>query len=88
MTSEKYITLPKEDRKAGVKNEDDYRLSADGYYDHVVNMFKNWHKHEEVVKGNWPATLEEAFGIEKNIITHYLSRMPRAWPTTSLMYMR
>ncbi len=65
VTSEKYITLPKEDRKAGYSNEDDYRLSADGYYDHVVDMFKNWHKHEEVVKGNWPATLEEAFGIEK-----------------------
>lgn len=64
-TSQKYITLPKEDRKAGVTNEHDYRLSAEGYYDHVVDMFRNWHKHEEVVKGNWPATLEEAFGIEK-----------------------
>ena len=40
VTSEKYITLPKEDRKAGYSNEDDYRLSADGYYDHVVDMFK------------------------------------------------
>lgn len=88
VTSEKYITLPKQDRKAGYSNEDDYRLSADGYYDHVVDMFKNWHKHDEVVKGNWPATLEEAFGMEKNITTHYLSKMPRAWPTTSLMYMR
>lgn len=85
VTSEKYITLPKQDRKAGYSNEDDYRLSADGYYDYVVDMFRNWHKHDEVVKGNWPATLEEAFGMEKNITTHYLSRMPRAWPTISLM---
>lgn len=26
-------------------------------------MFMNWTKHEEVVKGQWPATLEECFGI-------------------------
>jgi rhamnogalacturonan endolyase len=31
----------------------------------VVDMFRGWHEHEEVVKGNWPETLEEAFGIEK-----------------------
>ncbi|GAB3535616.1 hypothetical protein GCM10027403_13580 [Arthrobacter tecti] len=60
-----YITLPKDDRKAGYSNEDDYRLSAQGYYEHVVDMFAGWHEHPEVVAGNWPATLEEAFGIEQ-----------------------
>ncbi|OMF47157.1 rhamnogalacturonan lyase [Paenibacillus peoriae] len=60
---EKYITLPREDRKAGITHEDDYRLSRSDYYEHVVNMFMNWTKHEEVVKGKWPATLEECFGI-------------------------
>lgn len=63
--SESYITLPKEDVKAGYSNSDDYRLSKAGYYDHVVEMFMNWDKHEEVRNGHWPATLEEAFGIEK-----------------------
>ncbi|MEI2465310.1 rhamnogalacturonan lyase [Niallia taxi] len=65
ITSEKYITMPKEDIKAGYSNKDDYRMSADDYYDHMVEMFMNWHKQEEVVNGNWPKTLEEAFGTEQ-----------------------
>ncbi|WP_231584175.1 rhamnogalacturonan lyase [Domibacillus indicus] len=62
--SEKYITMPKEDLKAGYANTDDYRMSKEDYYNHVVNMFRNWHKHEEVVNGSWPKTLEESFGIK------------------------
>ncbi|WP_426451162.1 rhamnogalacturonan lyase [Paenibacillus sp. S-38] len=65
VTSSTYITMPREDLKAGYRNTDDYRLSKQGYYEHVVDMFMNWHKHEEVVAGNWPATLEECFGIPK-----------------------
>lgn len=60
-----YITLPADDVVAGYSNTDDYRLSAEGYYEHVVDMFAGWHEHPEVVAGNWPATLEEAFGIEQ-----------------------
>jgi hypothetical protein len=63
--SEKYITMPKSDRKAGYSNTDDYRMSADDYYDHVVDMFMNWEDQEEVQAGNWPDTLEECFGIEE-----------------------
>lgn len=62
--SEKYITMPREDLAAGYSNTDDYRMSAADYYEHVVEMFMNWHQHEEVMSGSWPATLEEAFGIE------------------------
>ncbi|GAA1607345.1 rhamnogalacturonan lyase [Actinoplanes couchii] len=53
----KYITTP------GHQPSEDYRLSAAGYYQHVVDMFLGWHQHPEVVAGKWPATLEEAFGI-------------------------
>lgn len=60
----RYITMPKADLKAGYSHKDDYRMSAEDYYEHVVNMFMNWHRHEEVLNGNWPATLEESFGIE------------------------
>ncbi|MFC0678357.1 rhamnogalacturonan lyase [Lysobacter korlensis] len=63
-TSSKDITLPKEDRKAGVTNEDDYRMSAEDYREHLIGIFQGWHEHPEVEAGNWPATLEEAFGIE------------------------
>ncbi|MHA7178685.1 rhamnogalacturonan lyase [Arthrobacter sp. MDB2-24] len=63
VTSESYVTLPEADLAAGVTSADDYRLSAADYYDHVVTMFKGWQDHPEVVAGNWPATLEEAFGI-------------------------
>jgi rhamnogalacturonan endolyase len=65
MTSEKYITMPQKDIDAGYSNEDDYRMSKNDYYRHVVDMFMNWHEHEEVVNGNWPSSLEEAFGMEK-----------------------
>ncbi|WP_299088575.1 rhamnogalacturonan lyase [uncultured Metabacillus sp.] len=63
--SEDYITMPKEDRKAGYSHQDDYRMSSKDYYQHIVDMFMNWHNHEEVINGNWPSTLEESFGIEK-----------------------
>jgi len=67
VASEKFISLPKDDKKAGVTNQDDYRVSADGYYEHVVDMFVGWQDLPEVASGQWPATLEEAFGIE---VTH------------------
>jgi rhamnogalacturonan endolyase len=65
VTSEKFITMPQKDIDAGYSNVDDYRMSREDYYNHVVDMFLGWHEHEEVVNGNWPSTLEEAFGIEK-----------------------
>ena len=64
VVSERYITMPRADIRAGYSHRDDYRLSAAEYYEHVVEMFQGWHEHPEVVAGNWPATLEEAFGIE------------------------
>ena len=65
ITSEKFITMPQKDIDAGYSNQDDYRMSSEDYYNHIVKMFMGWHQHEEVVNGNWPSTLEEAFGIEK-----------------------
>ncbi|WP_413453092.1 rhamnogalacturonan lyase [Georgenia phoenicis] len=59
----RYITMPAEDVAAGYAHTDDYRMSAEDYYDHLVGMFRGWHEHPEVVAGRWPATLEEAFGI-------------------------
>ncbi|TDE91653.1 rhamnogalacturonan lyase [Occultella glacieicola] len=58
------ITMPAEDLAAGYANTDDYRLSAEDYYEHVIEMFLGWSEHPEVVAGHWPATLEEAFGLE------------------------
>ncbi|MEV4576582.1 rhamnogalacturonan lyase [Nonomuraea jabiensis] len=63
VTGERYITMPEHDVKAGYSHTDDYRLSAAGYFEHVVEMFMKWHEHPEVVAGHWPATLEQAFGI-------------------------
>ncbi|MDR6143094.1 rhamnogalacturonan endolyase [Microbacterium foliorum] len=63
VASESYITLPKDDRKAGYSNDDDYRLSAADYEQHLVEMFLGWSEREEVVSGQWPATLEEAWGM-------------------------
>ncbi|GGN63194.1 rhamnogalacturonan exolyase YesX [Actinoplanes lobatus] len=55
---ERYITTP------GHSPTEDHRMSAADYYQHIVDMFLGWHAHPEVVAGNWPATLEQAFGIE------------------------
>ena len=63
VSSEKFITMPRSDVEAGFSHSDDYRLSREGYYNHLVAMFRNWHAHPEVVAGHWPATLEQAFGI-------------------------
>ncbi|MHA7302631.1 hypothetical protein [Pseudarthrobacter raffinosi] len=38
-------------------------MSAADYYQHMVDTFLGWRDHPEVRAGNWPATLEEAFGI-------------------------
>jgi hypothetical protein len=59
----RYVTMPWEDVRAGYSHSDDYRLSAEGYHRHLVEMFQGWHRHPEVVAGHWPATLEQAFGI-------------------------
>ncbi|PPK94561.1 hypothetical protein CLV92_10764 [Kineococcus xinjiangensis] len=58
------ITLLPEDVAAGVSHSDDYRLSAPQYRDHLAGMLQGWHAHPEVVAGNWPATVEQALGME------------------------
>jgi hypothetical protein len=63
VASEEYITMPRRDIRAGYSHSDDYRMSAEDYYNHLVGMFLDWHEHPEVVNGDWPATLEEALGI-------------------------
>jgi len=64
VASEQSITMPADDIAAGYGHDDDYRMSADDYYEHLVEMFRGWATRDEVVSGQWPATLEEAFGIE------------------------
>ena len=60
----RYITMPREDVRAGYRHTDDYRLSAAGYREHLITVFQGWDRHPEVVAGRWPRTLEEAFGIK------------------------
>ncbi|MDQ4024927.1 MAG: rhamnogalacturonan lyase, partial [Actinomycetota bacterium] len=63
-TSTSRITIPRDDRRAGVTHADDYRMSAADYYEHLVGMLREWQDYEEVASGQWPATLEEAWGVE------------------------
>ena len=65
IASETYITMPQSDLDAGYSHKDDYRCSADDYFNHLVDVFMNWTTHEEVVLGQWPRTLEQCFGIEE-----------------------
>ncbi|WP_112139992.1 rhamnogalacturonan lyase [Glycomyces dulcitolivorans] len=61
---EEYITLPRDDRRAGVTHQDDYRMSAADYYDHLVEVFRGWDQHPEVLNGDWPSTIEAALGAD------------------------
>lgn len=60
-----YITMPYSDIDGGYTNQDDYRLSAEDYYEHLVTVFMNWNNHPMVIDKTWPQTLEECFSIEK-----------------------
>jgi hypothetical protein len=61
--SERFITMPRSDVRAGFSHADDYRLSAADYRETLVELFQGWQDHPEVAAGHWPATLEAAFGI-------------------------
>ncbi|MGU3643984.1 rhamnogalacturonan lyase [Microbacterium sp. C23T] len=67
VATEAGITMLADDVAAGYTAADDYRMSAADYRQHLIEMFEGWSEHPEVVAGNWPATLEEAFGIP---VTH------------------
>ncbi len=58
-----YITLPQSDVQAGVTHQDNYVCSAEGYRQHLAEVFGGWREHPEVKSGRWPDTLEECFGI-------------------------
>ena len=62
---EYYVTMPASDAAAGVTHQDNYVCSAADYRAHVADMFEGWHAHPEVVRGQWPKTLEACFGIEQ-----------------------
>ncbi|WP_350348639.1 rhamnogalacturonan lyase [Agromyces sp. G08B096] len=61
--SEQYVTLPQRDVDAGVTHADDYRLSNADFRAHLADVFEGWSSRPEVVSGEWPATLEEAWGM-------------------------
>jgi hypothetical protein len=63
VVSERFITMPRADVRAGFSHADDYRMSAADYFEYLAGVFQGWHTHPEVVAGRWPATLEEAFGL-------------------------
>ena len=58
-----FVTMPERDLAAGYSHGDNYVCSAADYRRHVTEMFLGWHEHPEVVRGQWPATLEECFGL-------------------------
>ncbi|MGW9111661.1 rhamnogalacturonan lyase [Microbacterium sp. NPDC055683] len=63
VVGESYVTMPQADVDAGYTHSDDYRLSAEGYRDHLAEVFAGWSEHPEVVSGAWPTTIEEALDI-------------------------
>ncbi|MBP3648941.1 MAG: hypothetical protein J6K73_04065, partial [Clostridia bacterium] len=60
-----YVTMPESDLAAGYSHQDNYVCSGADYRRHVTEMFMGWHQHPEVVRGQWPATLEACFGIDQ-----------------------
>lgn len=66
--SERYITLPEKDARAGVTHADNYVCSAADYREHLADVFSEWHNHPEVKKKRWPATVEECFGMKRKYV--------------------
>ncbi|HEX5858128.1 MAG TPA: rhamnogalacturonan lyase, partial [Microbacterium sp.] len=65
--SESFVTLPERDVAAGVTHGIDYRMSNADFRQHLTELFLSWHERPEVISGQWPATLEEAWGTP---VTH------------------
>lgn len=63
-----YISMPQKDVEAGYSHQDCYVCSSKDYFNHLVNVFMHWQEHPEVVKGQWPQTLEACFGIEQKYV--------------------
>lgn len=59
------VTMPETDIRAGITHESNFVCSAEDYREHMAELFLHWQEHPEVVKGRWPDTLEECFGIQK-----------------------
>jgi len=64
-STRQYITMLQEDIDAGYSHDDDYRSTSQSYYEYLVEVFKGWHNHPEVLNGNWPSTLQECFAIPR-----------------------
>ncbi len=62
-TKAHYVTLTARARAAGAQHTDNYVCDARGYRKHLVELFRSWQEQPEVERGEWPATLEECFGI-------------------------
>lgn len=62
---EVFITMPETDIQAGISHESNFVCSAEMYRSHMADVFLHWREHPEVVRGRWPETLEECFGIER-----------------------
>ncbi len=60
-----FITMPREDIEAGVTHLSNFVCSAEDYRQHLAKVFEGWTNHPEVMRGQWPATLEECFGMER-----------------------
>lgn len=65
---EHYITIQKSDLEKGVTNESIFVCSTEDYRQHLAKVFEGWQEHSEVVKGQWPSTLEECFGLESKYV--------------------
>ena len=59
-----YVTMPAEDIAKGVTHESNFVCTAEDYRLHMADVFANWHTHPEVVRGQWPATVEECLDLE------------------------
>jgi len=75
VASEQFVTLPADDVADGVSHDDDYRLSNADYRAHLAELFMGWQDRPEVQSGQWPATLEEAWGAP---VTHDYPLSPEA----------
>ncbi|KPG73902.1 hypothetical protein AEQ18_00530 [Enterococcus sp. RIT-PI-f] len=61
---EVFITLPTSDRASGITHQDNYVCSSEDYANHLHRLFMKWHRQPEVLRGQWPQTIEDCLHLK------------------------
>ncbi len=68
VASERFITMPEADVKAGWSHEDRYACSFHDYRENLIQTFLSWREQPDVKRRLWPQRVEECFNLKERYI--------------------